>query len=209
MGERDSGGVSKPVRVLLASSNAGKLREYRELAAGSGVELDLMPNFHDHPAFDESAPTFAEIGAAKALHFSRFTDEMVLADDSGLVVPALGGAPGVRSARYAGPNATDAENNRKLLAEMDGREGDERRARFVCVTALARCRRALAVVSASAEGSVLKAPKGTGGFGYDPLFYSRELGCTFAEAPASQKNRYSHRGKAFAKILALLAAHNF
>jgi XTP/dITP diphosphohydrolase len=207
--KRGSGVASKPIRVLLASSNAGKLREYRDLAAGSGVELDLLPDFRNQPAFDESAPTFAEIGAGKALHYSRFTDEMVLADDSGLVVPALGGAPGVRSARYAGPNATDDENNRKLLAEMQSLEGDERRARFVCVTALARRGRPLAVVSAFAEGSILKVPKGTGGFGYDPLFYSSELGCTFAEAPSAQKNRCSHRGKAFAKMLALLAAHNF
>jgi XTP/dITP diphosphohydrolase len=206
--ERDSSGSRKPVRVLLASSNAGKLREYRELAAGSGVELDLLPDFRNQPAFDESAPTFAEIGAGKALHYSRFTGEIVLADDSGLVVPALGGAPGVRSARYAGPNATDAENNRMLLREMEGREGGERRARFVCVTALARRGRALAVVSAFAEGSIVKVLKGTGGFGYDPLFYSLELGCTFAEAPGEQKNRCSHRGKAFTKILALLAAHN-
>jgi XTP/dITP diphosphohydrolase len=206
--ERDSSGASKPVRVLLASSNAGKLREYRELAAGSGVDLDLLPDFRNQPAFHESAPTFAEIGAGKALHYSRFTGEIVLADDSGLVVPVLGGAPGVRSARYAGPNATDAENNRMLLREMEDREGDERRARFVCVTALARRGRALAVVSAFAGGSIVKAPKGTGGFGYDPLFYSPELGCTFAEAPGEQKNRCSHRGKAFTKILALLAAHN-
>jgi len=195
-------------RVLLASSNPGKLREYRELAADSGVELELLPNFRSHPAFDENALTFAEIGAGKALHYSRFTSEMVLADDSGLVVPALGGAPGVRSARYAGPNATDQENNRKLLREMKGRDGDDRRARFVCVTALARSGRALAVVSDAAEGSILQDPRGAGGFGYDPLFYSSELGCTFAEAPAPQKNRLSHRGKAFAKILVLLAPHN-
>jgi XTP/dITP diphosphohydrolase len=206
VGERDSGGADRTLRVLLASSNAGKLREYRELAAGSGVELDLMPEFLGHPAFDENAPTFAEIGAGKALHYSRFTGEIVLADDSGLAVPALGGAPGVRSARYAGPNATDAENNQKLLGDLRGREGNERRARFVCVTALARRGRALAVVSDCAQGQILKAPRGTSGFGYDPLFYSLELGCTFAEAPPSQKNRHSHRGKAFAKILGRLAA---
>jgi XTP/dITP diphosphohydrolase len=196
-------------RVLLASSNPGKLHEYRELAADSDLDLELLPNFHAHPAFDESAPTFAEIGAGKALHYSRLTEEMVLADDSGLVVPALGGAPGVRSARYAGPNPTDEENNRKLLIELQGRAGEERRARFICVTALARCGRALAVVSDLAQGSILTEPRGRGGFGYDPLFYSAELGCSFAEAPALQKNRCSHRGKAFAKILALLATHNF
>lgn len=209
MGTAGSAEPNCAVRVLLASSNPGKLREYREMAAGSGVELELMPRFRDLPAFEESAPTFAEIGAAKALHYSRFTDEMVLADDSGLVVPELGGAPGVRSARYARPDATDEENNRKLLRDLEGREGDERRARFVCVTALARRGRALAVVSDRAEGSILKVPRGTGGFGYDPLFFSPELGCTYAEAPQAEKNRHSHRGKAFAKILALLAARDF
>ncbi|MGH9740012.1 MAG: RdgB/HAM1 family non-canonical purine NTP pyrophosphatase [Candidatus Acidiferrales bacterium] len=208
MGERASGGPSNAIRVLLASSNAGKLREYRAMATGTAVDIDLMPNFRNHPAFDECALTFAEIGAAKALHYSRFADEIVLADDSGLVVPALDGAPGVRSARYAGANATDAQNNRKLLAEMEGREGDARRARFVCVTALARSGRALAVISGSAEGLILKEPRGAGGFGYDPLFFSRELGCTFAEAPAREKNCLSHRGKAFAKIVALLTDQN-
>ena len=122
-----------PVRIVLASSNAGKLREYRELAAGTGIEIDLLPNFEELPAFEESAPTFAENSAGKALHFSRFTAEMVLADDSGLVVPALGGAPGVHSARYAGPNATDADRASKLLRELEGKTGEERGARFVCV----------------------------------------------------------------------------
>ncbi len=210
MAERDSGGARQAIRVLLASSNAGKLREYREMAArGSGVELDLMPGFHEHPAFEESALTFAEIGAAKALHYSRFVDEIVLADDSGLVVPALGGAPGVRSARYAGLNATDEQNNQKLLHEMSELTGEQRCARFVCVAALARSGRALAVTSDFAEGSILKAPRGTGGFGYDPLFLSTEMGCTFAEAPPGRKNRCSHRGKAFAKIIALLRAPSF
>lgn len=210
MGERDSRGTGNKVRLLLASSNAGKLREYREMAAGlSGIDLDLMPNFQDHPAFDESALTFAEVGAAKTLHYSRFADEIVFADDSGLVVPALGGAPGVRSARYAGPNATDAENNEKLLRELRGREGDERRARFVCVTALARRGRALAVVSDCAEGLILQVARGKGGFGYDPLFFSSEIGCTFAEASSNQKNRLSHRGKAFAKVIQLLMSDNF
>ena len=104
-------------RLYIASSNAGKLREYQELA-GSGLALELLPNFADVPAFEESAPTFAENAAGKALHYSRYAQAMqaiVLGDDSGLVVPALGGVPGVQSARYAGPNATDAERYRKLL----------------------------------------------------------------------------------------------
>lgn len=208
MGERDSGVAGKSIRLVFASSNAGKLREYREMAAGAAIALELMPGFRDRPAFDESAPTFAEIGAGKALHYSRFTADVVLADDSGLVVPALGGAPGVRSARYAGSGATDEENNRKLLHELRDREGSGRQARFVCVTALARRGRALAVVSDFAEGSILTEPRGNGGFGYDPLFFSPELGRTFAEAPPERKNRASHRGKAFAKIIALLAAQD-
>ena len=135
------------MRMFLASSNTGKLREYRELSRASGVSVELLPRFGEFPAFEESAPTFAENSAGKALHYSRFTDEAVLADDSGLVVPALGGAPGVHSARYAGPGATDAERVQKLLREMRGKQGDERCARFVCVTAVAKAGRALAVVS--------------------------------------------------------------
>ena len=115
------------MRLFLASSNPGKLREYVELALGSGVAIELLPRFGEFPSFEESAPTFAENAAGKALHYSRFTDDAVLADDSGLVVPALGGAPGVYSARYAGPGATDADRVEKLLGEMRGKAGMERR----------------------------------------------------------------------------------
>src|ERR1700735_4714234 len=121
------------MRFLLASSNPGKLREYRELTSGTEIELDLIPRFAELPRFDESAPTFAENAAGKAQHYSRFTHETVLADDSGLVVPALGGAPGVHSARYAGPNATDEDRMHKLLREMKDIKGEDRRAKFVCV----------------------------------------------------------------------------
>src|SRR5271163_3701061 len=117
-------------KLFLASSNPGKLREYLELALGSGVAIELLPRFGEFPSFEESAPTFAENAAGKALDYSRFTDDAVLADDSGLVVPALGGAPGVHSARYAGAGATSADRVRKLLGEMAGKTGDERRARF-------------------------------------------------------------------------------
>lgn len=106
------------MRILLASSNPGKLREYQAMAAGRAIEFALLPNFSSLPAFDESAPTFAENAAGKALHYSRFATDAVIADDSGLVVPALGGAPGVNSARYAGPTATDAQRIAKLLADL-------------------------------------------------------------------------------------------
>jgi XTP/dITP diphosphohydrolase len=194
------------MKFVLASSNAGKLRQYRELAADTEIELELIPNFDALPPFEESAPTFAENAAGKVQHYSRFTHETVLADDSGLVVPALGGAPGVHSARYAGPNATDEDRTRKLLREMEGKEGEERRARFVCDTAIARQGRVLAIVSDFAEGVLTKEPRGTHGFGYDPIFFFRELDRTYAEITREQKNQYSHRGKAFRKVLGLAAS---
>ncbi len=192
------------LRMLLATSNSGKLREYRELASGTTLEIDLLPKFRDFPAFEESAPTFAENSAGKALHYSRFTSEIVLSDDSGLVVPALGGAPGVHSARYAGPNATSEDRVRKLLREMEGKIAEDRRARFVCVTTIARQGRALAVVSDCAEGIIAIEPRGTNGFGYDPIFCFPEGSRTYAEASADEKNIASHRGKAFRRLIELL-----
>jgi XTP/dITP diphosphohydrolase len=193
-----------PPRLFLASSNPGKLREYRELAGESPVQMDLLPGFSGFPAFDENAPTFAENSAGKALHYSQFTPEMVVADDSGLVVPALGGAPGIHSARYAGPGASDADRVQKLLREMQGKEGDDRRARFVCVVTLARAGRAIAITSDYVEGTLTHEPRGAQGFGYDPIFFCRALGHTFAEASQSEKNNYSHRGRAFRKALSRL-----
>jgi XTP/dITP diphosphohydrolase len=196
------------MRLFLASSNAGKLREYVELARGTGVTIELLPRFGEFPSFEESAPTFAENSAGKALHYCRYTDEAVLADDSGLVVPGLGGAPGVHSARYAGPGASDAEGVQKLLREMRGIVGVERRARFVCVTAVARAGRAIAVVSDLASGVITDEPRGAGGFGYDPIFLFEELGRTYAELAPDEKNAYSHRGKSFRKLLYMIAPGN-
>jgi XTP/dITP diphosphohydrolase len=207
---RDSFSIPGEVRLLLlASSNQGKLREYRQMAAGAAIELDLLPDFQELPPFEESAPTFAENSAGKALHYSQFAKALVLADDSGLVVAALGGAPGVQSARYGGPHATDADRTRKLLKEMEGMQGDQRRARFVCVISLAREGRALAVISDFAEGLVGFEPQGKQGFGYDPIFFSPELGRTFAESSEDGKNHLSHRGKAFRKLLDFLERAKF
>jgi XTP/dITP diphosphohydrolase len=193
------------MKIFLASSNPGKLREYRELAGDAAFDLELLPNFRDIPAFDETAPTFAENSAGKALYYSQFIDETVLADDSGLVVPVLGGAPGVLSARYAGPQATDADRVRKLLHEMADKKGEDRRAHFVCVTSLARQGRPLAVVSGRCDGLIANEPRGTGGFGYDPVFYFESLGQTYAQLSPAEKHLYSHRGKAFRKILYVLS----
>lgn len=201
-------GMPDPIRVFLATSNPGKVREYSVLAAEFSVELAPLPNFREIPAFEESAPTFAENAAGKAQHYGKYFPGIILADDSGLVVPALGGAPGIHSARYAGPNATDADRVRKLLREMEGKAGQERRARFVCVAAVARQGRIVAVVSDLAEGLLTKEPRGSDGFGYDPIFFFEYLGRTYAEITREEKNKYSHRGKAFRKALEFLAAQN-
>jgi len=202
--------VRAPAKLFLASSNQGKLTEYRVLAAASApslpVELALLPGFDMLPAFEENAPTFAENAAGKALHYSRHRDGLVFADDSGLVVPALDGAPGVHSARYAGPQATNSQRIEKLLDEMRDKTGSARVAYFVCAIALAEHVRAMAIVTDRVDGEILEAPRGSGGFGYDPVFYFPALEKTFAELPAEEKNQRSHRGKAFRRLLAALSS---
>lgn len=170
------------------------------------IQLELLPEFGRLPKFEESAPTFAENAAGKALHYSRFADQLVLADDSGLVVPALGGVPGVQSARYAGPDASDADRISKLLGALHERGSADRSARFVCVIAIAERGRVLCVVSAAAEGTIAEAPRGAGGFGYDPVFYFPPLQKTFAEIAPEEKDRYSHRGQAFRKLQEFLVS---
>jgi XTP/dITP diphosphohydrolase len=193
-------------RLYCASGNLGKLREYRGLARAAGKlwEVDLLPQYSSVTEFEESAPTFAEIATGKALYYAQLSDDLVFGDDSGLVVPFLGGAPGIMSARYAGPGATNEQRIAKLLADLRGASGGDRAAHFVCVIASARKDRLVAVVSAKVEGQILEDSRGTGGFGYDPIFYFPELGATFAELPEEQKNIHSHRGKAFRRLLDVL-----
>jgi len=202
--------VRAPAKLFLASSNPGKLAEYRGLVTPSAsllpVDLALLPDFEALAVFEENFATFAENAAGKALHYSRHANGLVFADDSGLVVPALGGAPGVHSARYAGPQATNAQRIEKLLGKMRGKAGSERAAYFVCAIALAERGRALAIVTDRVDGEILEGPRGSGGFGYDPVFYFPALGKTFAEIPAEEKNQYSHRGKAFRRLLAVLSS---
>jgi XTP/dITP diphosphohydrolase len=195
-------------KLYLASSNAGKLAEFRALAESHSphrdLSVELLPAFASLPEFDESAPTFAENAAGKALHYSRLFEGLIFADDSGLVVPALGGAPGVRSARYAGPNATNQDRIAKVLAELNGKSGEDRRAHFVCAISLAQSGSVVAVVSGGVDGQILETPRGVGGFGYDPIFYVPERDQTFAELSEHDKNEMSHRGKAFRRLLAFL-----
>jgi XTP/dITP diphosphohydrolase len=191
-------------RVILASGNPGKLREYQMLAAGHALELQLLSGFAAIPEFPEDAPTFAENATGKAIHYSRHCTDLVFADDSGLVVPALGGTPGVHSARYAGRGAGDEARNAKLLRSLQGKSGAERAAYFVCVIAAARAGRCEIVVSAKVDGEILEHPRGIGGFGYDPVFLFPPLGKGFAELTANEKNLHSHRGKAFRRLIAVL-----
>jgi XTP/dITP diphosphohydrolase len=190
-------------KLYLASGNAGKLEEFRVLAeaCGKNWQLELLSDYAKLPEFEESATTFAENAAGKAFYYSRRGDGIVFADDSGLVVPALGGAPGVLSARYAGPGANNEQKIAKLLFEMKGLEGAARGAYFVCVIAAVRGGRAVAVVSEKVDGEILDAPRGSGGFGYDPVFFFPAMGNTFAELKAEEKSRHSHRGKAFRRLL--------
>ena len=202
--------MREPVKLFLASSNPGKLAEYRAIAQDAGLMtptfVELLPGFNNLAIFPEDEPTFAENAAGKALHYSQFQDGLIFADDSGLVVPALNGAPGVHSARYAGPDATNEQRIAKLLREMQGKSGAARAAYFVCAIALARSGKALAVVTDRVDGEILEAPRGSGGFGYDPVFYFPALRKTFAELAPVEKNELSHRGKAFRKLLTFLAS---
>ncbi len=147
----------------------------------------------------EDGATFEENAVKKALHYSPHTNGLLFADDSGLEVDSLGGAPGVYSARYSGEHASDAANNRLLLERMSGSE--DRKAHFVCAIALVEGARVLGVWRGSVEGTILHEPRGTGGFGYDPLFYCPAFGCTFGEATAAQKLSLSHRGQAFREMV--------
>ena len=198
-----------PVKLFLASSNPGKLAEYRALAVTSApsipIHLELLPKFDSLPPFEENAPTFAENAAGKALHYSQLCEELAFADDSGLVVPALGGAPGVHSARYAGVHATDSQRIENLLSEIRNKTGIERAAYFVCAIALAKDGRAIAIVTDRVRGEILETSRGSGGFGYDPVFYFPALKKTFAEISPEEKNRLSHRGMAFRRLLTALS----
>jgi XTP/dITP diphosphohydrolase len=193
--------------LYCATGNRGKLKEFQLAARQAGIDVDLLPAFREIPECVEDGATFAENAAIKTKHYAPHASGLVFADDSGLVVDALGGAPGVYSARFAGPGATDERNNRLLLEKLGGIR--DRRARFVCVIALVRATEtgieACGLFEGSVEGLILEEPRGAGGFGYDPLFYYPPYGCTFGEASEEQKLAVSHRGQAFAKMLQRLA----
>jgi len=196
-------------RVLVATSNPGKIRDLVGAAMPHGIEIVPLPNFSSLPAVIEDGATFEANARKKAEAYSLYAPgEIVIADDSGLEVDALGGAPGVHSARYAADdpypaesNTDDEANNSKLIREIKNIAPEKRSGRFVCWIAAARDGYTLAVFEGKAEGSILDAPRGTNGFGYAPLFYFPQIRKTFAELSAEGKAKYSHRGAAFRKFL--------
>lgn len=201
----------KPMkRILIATSNPGKLRDFRGAAAAHGVEVMALPGFAGIPEVVEDGVTFEENATKKAREYSRHAPgEVVVSDDSGLEVDALHGAPGVHSARYAAEephkaesNTDDGQNNDRVLRELKDVPPEKRTGRFVCVLVAARDGEVVGVFRGQAEGMILDAPRGRNGFGYDPLFFFPEINKTFAELDAEEKSRYSHRGAAFRKLLA-------
>jgi len=201
-------------RILIATSNAGKLRDFAGAAARFGVEIAGIPDFSSLPAVVEDGLTFEANARKKAEAYSRYVPgEIVVADDSGLEVDALNGAPGVHSARYAAPdlqnkepheadaNTDDEANNARVLRELRKVPPEKRTGRFVCVLAAARDGKTVATFRGTAEGVILDFPRGTNGFGYDPLFYFPQIQKTFAELSAEEKANYSHRGAAFRQFL--------
>ncbi len=196
-------------RVFIATSNAGKLRDFAGIAAPLGIEIASIPNFSSLQPVVEDGLTFEANARKKADGYSlHVPGELVLADDSGLEVDALDGAPGVHSARYAAgqphlaeANTDDDANNARLIREIAKVSPEKRTGRFVCVIAAARDGHTLEVFHGRAEGIILYQPRGSNGFGYDPLFYFPEIGKTFAELRAIEKAKYSHRGAAFRKFL--------
>jgi len=204
------------LRLLAATTSQGKLRDFRAAAAAHAIFIDPLPALATVPAPEEDGATFVANATLKAIYYSRFAPGMmVLADDSGLEVDALDGAPGVRSARFAAdtglvdsPDANDNSdvwNNMILLQRLAGVPLAIRTARYCCALVAARDGQPLFSANGAVEGVILEAPRGTGGFGYDPLFYLPELGKTMAELDPETKHTLSHRGRALAALLPMLS----
>lgn len=186
--------------IVLATTNSNKVKEFREITSNFPIEIRSLADFSGLPPVVEDGRTFDENAYKKALHYARVLGVPAIADDSGLCVDALEGAPGVFSARYAGPGATDQENCDKLLEAMKGKEN--RRASFHCVLSIAVPAGPALTYEGSCEGTIVEEPQGANGFGYDPLFFYEPLQKTFAELNLDQKNQVSHRGKVMSELQA-------
>ena len=187
-------------KLLLATTNQGKVREIKKLLRGLGFKIESLAEYPELGIFKEKGQTFEENSQGKSLFYSRKYPGLVLAEDSGLEVEALNGQPGVRSARFAGPQASDNQNISKLLRLLRNVPTGKRRARFVCVATLAQNGRVIKSFKGQVRGKITAAPQGRGGFGYDPVFYYPPLKKTFAQLTAEEKNTISHRGRALRKL---------
>ena len=195
-----------PLReLLLASQNPGKLREMRVLAAGLPFEVLLPGDVGILEAPEETGRTFLENAVLKARHYAARSGLLTVADDSGLSVDALGGRPGLYSSRFGGEGATDADRNRLLMQKLSGVPPEGRDAQFTSAVAVAQGDGILFEAEESVEGRIAEEPRGSSGFGYDPLFFYPPFGRTFGEVEREEKDRVSHRGKAFAKLRLFLA----
>jgi XTP/dITP diphosphohydrolase len=193
-----------PREVVIATRNPGKLREIEAILTPLHLKLLSLSDFPDLPEVEEDGATFAENAGKKARAIARLTGCLTIADDSGLAVDALGGRPGVLSARYAGGNATDRERYQKLLDEMAGIPEGKRQATFVCTLAVAFPGGKMQIVEGECRGWITFAPRGKHGFGYDPIFFVPEFGQTMAELEPEVKNRISHRARALEKLKLIL-----
>jgi XTP/dITP diphosphohydrolase len=188
-----------PISLLVSTRNMHKVREIKAILGPSFRVFDLSA-LAATPEVEETGETFEDNATLKAVALSQIYEGWVIADDSGLEVDALGGAPGVYSARYSGKEATDTENNALLLKNLENVRGKDRKARFRCVIALARAAHKVAAFSGAVEGIIINRPKGAGGFGYDPLFVPRGFCKTFGQLPAATKNNLSHRAMALERL---------
>ena len=191
-------------KLLIATRNEGKMRELRQLLGGVPHEIASLDDLGIADEIEETGATFEENAALKAEGYSQLSGLLTLADDSGLEVDALGGAPGVRSARYAGADASDADRVSLLLKNLEGTGADDRTARFRCVIAISAPGERTRLYSGVCEGRITAEPRGDNGFGYDPVFDFPELGMTMAELPSERKNAVSHRARAAKKAAAAL-----
>jgi XTP/dITP diphosphohydrolase len=191
------------VKIYCATGNPGKLREFRLAGELLGIDIEPLSGTEAINTPEENGATFEENARLKAEYDSRFAPGLLFADDSGLEVDSLGGEPGVRSARYAGLDATDAANNRLLLERLG--DNPRRAARFVCVIALAESGTVIETFRGTVEGAILTEARGPAGFGYDPLFYYPPFGCSFGEVDGERKFAVSHRGNALRPLLQSLA----
>ncbi|SCM83779.1 XTP/dITP diphosphatase [Sporomusa sphaeroides] len=194
------------IEIIVASKNAGKIAEFKEALRELPYKVSSLADLGSYPEAPEEGVTFAENACAKASFYARLTGKLCLADDSGLEVDYLQGAPGVYSARYAGEHAGDEDNNKKLLAHLIGVPDEKRQARFRCVLALAKPEQVLLTAEGTVDGVILSKPRGGKGFGYDPLFLVPEFGRTLAEMSSAEKNNISHRGRAIQALVKQLAA---